>query len=188
MSRKLIAIVTIFSLVLIPQAHAFTFMGIDFDELWDRISFWNSEEKSPAQEREQPPKSTKTQSKGTRQSSPKPEIKITLAGTEYTQKTLKSSINTNDDIKGYIRGFGYECIFIETDKGTEFTMQFDPDAGILKSLKNGNSCEREIYLEESLITEITQNGFSAKNIKAYLEKVDLPLSIYGKALKVFTIG
>ncbi|MFW5704379.1 MAG: hypothetical protein ACOCXG_00925 [Nanoarchaeota archaeon] len=116
------------------------------------------------------------------------EVVFNFAGSSFTQSGLKSSVNSNGEIKGYIKSFGYDCVYLVTDKGNRITFKMDVDSGEIVSVKKGKSCDREVFLEESLITQIKSEGFSASRVKDYLEKVDLPWAMYGKALKVFTVG
>ena len=113
---------------------------------------------------------------------------IYLDGTKYTETGLKATFKSRSDIQGYVKGFNYECVYVSTDKGEEFTMFFDTSSGYLKSLEKGKDCDREIGLEESLIGDFSRDGFKVTKVKSYLERVDLPTTMYFKALKVFTVG
>ena len=117
----------------------------------------------------------------------KPELKIILADVSYTQNDLKVMMG-NNKMKTYVKAFGYDCIYINTDKNADFTLFFDVETGSLEKVQKGDNCDNKIYIEESLIVDIRQNGFSASNIKDYLKKIDLPTSMYFKAIKVFTVG
>ena len=191
MAKKMLALLLIFTVVMIPSVHAFSLFGIDFSNVWDKITFWDNEEEKKVEET---PKTGTSNVKASSSSSktstePKPEIYITLAETKYTQSALKYTFANNEQLQGYVKGFNYDCVFVETDKGEKFTLKFNTEKGTLNSLKKGNSCEdKEIYMEESLIEDIQKDGFSGKKIKSYLERVDLPWTMYGKAVKVFTMG
>lgn len=113
---------------------------------------------------------------------------ISLGSFIFDKNNLQKSINSKPDLNTYIKGFNYNCISLKTDKNTKLTFKFNTNSGKITSIKTGLSCDREIYLEESLIDDLYKNGFSAKNIKTYLEKVELPTTMYFKAIKVFTIG
>lgn len=168
------------------DVNAFTLFGIDWGNVWDSISFWSDDE--PVVNEVSSVKKTSSSSSSTKKSTsskPKTETKVTLGGVEYTASQIKYSINANKD---YIKGFGYDCLFIETDKGTKFSLFFNTETGEYKSLKLGEKCDRRIYLEESLLEDFSKDGFKASNIKTYLDKVDLPTSMYFKAIKVFTVG
>ena len=199
--------------VVSAEVHAFTFFGIDWSGLWEKIAFWkNSDKKADNQEKTEIEKVKKTSSKKedneyikkkylenkttvkktpsnkTTVSKPKPvkkEVNVDLAGINYRETDFKLMMKEQKD---YVIGFGYECMYIETDKGTKFTLNFNTETGEVKSMKLGKSCEREIYIEEALITDLQENGFKAGNIKSYLEKTELPTSMYFKAIKVFTVG
>ena len=189
------------------NANAFTFFGIDWGKFFEKISFWkNDEVKETPKVKEEIKKTTSDKedenylknkyiekkpveksNKTTVKKAPvvKKEVSVDLAGINYRETDFKLMLAEQKD---YIQGFNYECIYIETDKGSKFTLNFNTETGEFKSLKLGDSCERKIYVEEEVITELQTNGFKASKIKTYLEKVDLPTTMYFKAIKVFTVG
>lgn len=122
---------------------------------------------------------------------PKPRVgsNVTLAGSMYFLEDIKNLINNNEEYRGYVKGFNYDCFYINTDKGAEFTLKFDTNTGKVTSVTNGNDCKYEIYFEESLIDDFANDGgFKAGKIKTYLDKTKIPMSMYFKAIKVFTVG
>lgn len=172
-------------------ANAFSLFGIDFDKIWNSVTSLYTDDKNSTKTTQETKKvNSSSNTKTTTPKSPniRTETSVELAGTTYSESQIKNSIYSNDNLQEYIKGFGYECIFIKTDQGKEFTVFFDTANGQMKSLKKGESCDRKIYLEESLITDLQQEGFQATKIKTYLQKVDLPASMYFKAVKVAAIG
>ena len=186
--NKILSILTMLSILFLvspsiayaqSEDSSFTLFGIDFGQVWDYVAFWQDDE---------PVKKTTTSTKSKAPSKPPVDFNITLAGQTYKKSQIISKINSNDEYLGYVKGFNYNCIAIETDKGEKFTMYFNTNTGKVTNVKHSLSCDKKIYVEESLITDIKKNGFEAKSIKSYLGRVDLPTTMYFKAIKVFTVG
>lgn len=194
MKKLKFALVFMILLMFIPSASAFSLFGIDFTKFWDGVKSIGAEEEKVVEKEVVPPKKTTTSkpkstaTKSTTPPKPKPEVSVNLDGTVYTQSTLKSVINTKDNLKGYVQGFNYECVFIETTQGDKFTIHFNVETGEMTKLETKENCDRKIELDETLISDFKNDGFKVGNIKTYLSKVDLPTSTYFKALKVFTVG
>lgn len=121
-------------------------------------------------------------------SKPPEETLATINGQAYTKSQIASSLNTNEQFQGYIKGFNYECMAIETDKGAKLTLSFNTESGKVTNVIKTIDCDKEIYIEESLIADMKKDKFQGSKIKSYLERVELPMSMYFKAIKVFTIG
>ncbi len=134
----------------------------------------------------------KVEIKPVKVSSPKNTSSLPKNYTFLSQNLTFSQINDwyfkSNSSKKYVQNFGYECVYLKTDKGTAITLNFNITTGTLKSVKNGKSCDIEILLEESLMEDIKINGFEVSKVKDYLKKVDMPTSTYFKAIKVFTVG
>lgn len=111
-----------------------------------------------------------------------------LGQKNLTATQIKSWYFSSNETKKYLKGFGYNCIYVKTDGGTSLTFVINPYEGSVTSIKEGDSCENDIFLEESLLEDIKNEGFSATKIRKYLEKVDMPTSMYFKAIKVFAVG
>lgn len=114
----------------------------------------------------------------------KPVKSVTLANITYTENDLKASMNNNAQFEGYIKGFGYDCLYINTDKGTKFTLFFDTANGKMTSMELKKDCDKEIYMEESIVTDLNENGFQASKIGSYIKKTKIPTGMYFKAMKV----
>ncbi len=185
----------------IPSANAFEIFGFELNNIWENVKtlfgFNKEEQKEPQnnqtkeikQEETPKPKNQNPTTTKTSQTETKPkEPTLTLSETTYTYNEITQIVNSKEEFKGYIKGFGYDCLFIKTDNNEQFTLHFDKEKGTISKIEKEDNCEKDIYFEESLINQINEEGFKASNIKSYLEKIDLPTTMYFKAIKVFTIG
>ncbi len=189
-TNKIFAILSIAFLLLAPTAFAaseedsFSLFGINFSKVWDFIAFWEDEKQNKDNNTST---QTNTNSQSTTNSKPV-DFNITLGSNTYKKSELMSAMNNNEEINGYIKGFNYECMAMETSGGEKVTFYFNTDTGKVKNIRKTLDCEKQITIEDSLIDDISKDGFEGKKIKSYLERVDLPTSMYFKAIKVFTVG
>mgnify|MGYP006272941483 CR=1 FL=1 len=113
-----------------------------------------------------------------------PQFNVSIAGKTYTESFIQAVIANNPDFQSYVQGFGYECVAFQSDQGTNFTVRMDVEAGTVTSVEGSLDCDLQIGFEEALITQIEQEGFKASAVPGYLGKVDVPASVYFKALRV----
>lgn len=178
--KKAIIILTTILLLTTPMAFAFSFSDFSFSNMFDSfLSIFKGTE-----EKEEPIQNNSIKTVQKIQQSPPKEFIITMANHTYTQDSLKASINNNEKLNNYIKEFGYECLYIETDKGNKFTMTFNTNEGTLKKVTYGKSCDTQINIKESLISNIKSKGYNSTKIPQYMQKVDLPASMYFKAMGV----
>lgn len=175
--------------VMPQQTNAFSLFGFDFSPLFS--IFANKDKKEEINKEPTEQKSTVSTNQSSSQPStprpprpPRPEFTVNIAGTIYSESYIREVINTNDEFKGYVQKFGYSCVGITTDQGTEFTLNFNVDRGTVTSVRSGNNCDLKISFREELITQIEEEGFRASSLMSYLGKVDIPSSVYFKALRV----
>ena len=184
MSKKLTSILICFTIILtfIPSVSAFDFLGIDFSEIFSSL-FGGGEESLQNNETTNEPYVGSRSEVATN-----PNSSVILAGVNYSESYIKESINSQENIKRYIRGLGYGCVYVRTEQGEEFTLFFNTETGEITELELGQICEREITIDDTLITDLKNEGLQPSKIRSYLEKVELPTLMYLKILKVVVVG
>ena len=164
-----------------PSANAFTLFGVDFGNFFDKITFWNNNDKK---ENTQIQANNKTPSKQKKQQTP---LNIQLGNQTYNEEEIKKAINDNNQAQEYIQKLEYECFYITINKTKDFTIEMNPQKGEVTNISSGKSCDTTIEIEESLITQIQEEGFNSSKTKDYIKKVDLPMGVYAKAAKVIAL-
>ena len=193
MGKEVLFIITLslLTLTIIPSSNAVEFLGFDFAEFIGFVTSFGgilkSEVKQDNQtldaenmknkaERKEP--NSKNTIKGNSNSpSIKPQKNITLSGVVYTESMLKQRFKGREE---YVSGFNYECVSIITSQGEEFTLHFNTLTGEMSKLTLDLNCDRQIEIDETLINDLQKNGFQISNVKNYLTKIDLEMTMYFK--------
>lgn len=113
------------------------------------------------------------------------DITITLNQQEYEEEQIKQLVNSNEEYRQHIADIGYECFDIEIENQENFTVQFDLNQSKIDDLSRQYQCGEEIIVEESLVTQIQENGFNSSKIREYESQIDMPYGVYWALAKKY---
>ncbi len=106
------------------------------------------------------------------------EVSITLAGNTYTEEEIITTVNSNPTYSSYIQKIGYECFQVELGSTEEFSVRFNLEESTIEDISKMYVCEDTIKIEESLITQIQEEGFNSSKLNQYRKQVDAPFGVY----------
>lgn len=106
------------------------------------------------------------------------EVTISLAETTYTENEIKNTVNSNPTYSSYIQKLGYECFQVELGEREEFSVRFNLEDSTIEDISKIYVCDDTIRIEESLITQIQEEGFNSSKVNQYRKQVDAPFGVY----------
>lgn len=115
-------------------------------------------------------------------------VLIQVNNYSFYEKDIVLFVNQNQDFRNYIDKFDVLCVFLNFSSQESFQLNFDLKNNLLESVSLNKNCSNEIFIEKSLIYDILNDGFDLKNVKSYFEKIQMPFSMYYKAMKVFAFS